>query len=106
MRGSCPEIFPRKALQKASCFRCLRVAARWVLDLQFCALNLYIIKNNWRQNHPWDASQSLSNQEAEESEPHRVLDSPTDDPAVKEILKFMQDDKIGERDDAEPHRLR
>ena len=69
-----------------------------LFNLQLCALNLQIIEDYRRQNHPWNPCQPLSNQEAEECEPHRIFDSSADDSAVEEILKLMQDDQIRERD--------
>ena len=65
-----------------------------VHNLQLCPLNLQIIQDHGSQNHSWNPRQALSNQEADECEPHRIFDSSADDSAVEEILKFMQDDQI------------
>ena len=79
----------------------LRVAGR---DL--ARLNFEVSKDYGGQNHPWNSTQTLSGQESQEGQPHRVFDLSTDDLAVKKILELVKDDKIQQRYNSQCHRLR
>lgn len=77
----------------------------WRLDLHPRSLKFTIIEDDRCQNHPWDARQALPDQKTEQGEPHRILNTTSDDLAVEEVLKLVQDDKVRQGDNTKLHRL-
>lgn len=59
-------------------------------DAAALGLDLDVVEDDRRENHPGDAHQLLAEDEADEREPHRILDAVAHDLAVEEIFRLVQ----------------
>jgi hypothetical protein len=63
-------------------------------------LDLDVVEDDGGEDHAGDAYEFFADEQAEEGEPHRVLDASADDLAVQEVFEFVDGDEEDEGDEA------